>query len=215
MVYVINGKSVIKTNKGIIQYINSHKDKKYIILVDNTAQARAYQKKLEIDFVRIERECNTDGSLDVQNFLDNIQNNKNILMSYNYLPYVHDELRWKLESYTLFIIDAKEPYMYYKDIFNISKYQKFNRPQPLDKSCFETDTIEGNKFCKETGRFLECALCQSKSLVKIGNTIKILNYSKLVLDSFDNSFLFTQSFDFYLKSYFEKFNIQYQYKDFK
>ena len=49
----------------------------------------------------------------------------------------------------------------------------------------------------------------------LGNTIKILNYSKLVLDSFDNVFLFTQSFDFYLKSYFEKFNIQYQYKDFE
>ena len=54
MVYVINGKSVVKTNKDIIRYINSHKDKKYIILVDNTVQAKTYQKKIEIDFVRIE-----------------------------------------------------------------------------------------------------------------------------------------------------------------
>ena len=215
MIYVINGRSALKTNKDIIQYINSHKDKKYIILVNNTAQARTYQKKLEIDFVRIEREYHTDGSLDTRKFSNAIQNNRNILMSYNYLPYVYNKLRWKLEFYTLFIMGAKEPYIYYKDIFNISKYQKFNRTQPLDKSCFETETIDGNKFCKETGGFLECALCQSKSLVKIGNTIKILNYSKLVLDSFDNTFLFTQSFDFYLKSYFEKFNIQYQYKDFE
>lgn len=214
MIYVINGRSALKTNKDIIQYINSHKDKKYIILVDNTAQARTYQKKIEIDFVRIEREYHIDGSLDTRKFLNTIQNNRNILMSYNYLPYVYNKLRWKLESYTLFIIGAKDPYIYYKDIFNISKYQKFNRTQPLDKSCFETETIDGNKFCKETGGFLECALCQSKSLVKIGNTIKILNYSKLVLDSFGNAFLFTQSFDFYLKSYFEKFKIQYQYKDF-
>lgn len=215
MIYVINGKSAIKTNKGIIGYINSHKDKKYIILVDSTAKARAYEKKLEADFARVDREHHTDGSLDTRKFSNDTQNNKNIIMSYNYLPYVYDKLRWKLKYYTLFVIDAKEPYMYYKDIFNISKYQKFNRPQPLDKSCFETETIEGNKFCKETGRFLERALCQSKSLVEIRKTIKILNYSKLVLDSFDNAFLFTQSFDFYLKSYFEKFDIQYQYKDFE
>ena len=215
MIYVINGKSAVKTNKDIIQYINSYKDKKYIILVESTAQARAYQKKLEVDFARVEKECHTDGSLDTRKFSNAIQNNKNILMSYNYLPYAYNKLRCKLKYYTLFVINVEEPYMYYKDIFNISKYQKFNRPQPLDKSCFETETIEGNRFCKETGGFLERALCQSKSLVKIGNTIKILNYSKLVLDSFDNAFLFTQSFDFYLKSYFEKFNIQYQYKDFK
>ena len=44
MIYVINRKSALKTNKDIIQYTNSHKDKKYIILVDNTAQARTYQK---------------------------------------------------------------------------------------------------------------------------------------------------------------------------
>ena len=83
MIYVINGRSALKTNKDIIQYINSHKDKKYIILVDNTAQARAYQKKLEIDFVRIEREYHTDGSLDTRKFSNAIQNNRNILMSYN------------------------------------------------------------------------------------------------------------------------------------
>lgn len=117
MIYVINGRSALKTNKDIIQYINSHKDKKYIILVDNTAQARTYQKKLEIDFVRIEREYHTDGSLDTRKFSNAIQNNRNILMSYNYLPYVYNKLRWKLEFYTLFIMGAKEPYIYTTKIF--------------------------------------------------------------------------------------------------
>ena len=112
MVYVINGKSVLKTNKDIIQYINSHKDKKYIILVDNIVQARTYQKKLEIDFVRIEREHHIDGSLDTRKFSNTIQNNRNILMSYNYLPYVYNKLRWKLESYTVFVIGSKVPYIY-------------------------------------------------------------------------------------------------------
>lgn len=153
MIYVINGKSAVKTNRDIIQYINSHKDKKYIILVESTAQARAYEKKLEIDFARIDKEYHTDGSLDTRKFSNDIQNNKNILMSYNYLPYIYNKLRCRLKYYTLFVLNAEEPYMYYKDIFNISKYQKFNRTQPLDKSRFETEKIDGNKFCKETGGF--------------------------------------------------------------
>ena len=215
MIYVVNGKSAVKKNADIIQYINSHKDKRYIILVKNTAQSRAYEKRLDVNFIRIEREYFENGSLNTYRFSNSILNDKNILMSYNYLPYIYDKIRWRLKHYTLFVLEAENPYTDYKSIFNIIKYQKFNRPGPLDKRYFETETIDGNKFCKETGGFLESALCQSKSLVEIGKTIKILNYSKLVIESFENTFLFTQSFDFYLKSYFEKFNILYQYKDFE
>lgn len=51
MIYVINGKSALKTNKDIIQYINSHKDKKYIILVDNTKSPLKKIKGLRINFL--------------------------------------------------------------------------------------------------------------------------------------------------------------------